>query len=551
LKSLSPTVPFVWPDPRVLAQDAQYKDAVPFDTLIRQAGVLFGVVNDVNTRCVDWLAEILCSVAEMQSRLIVALYPACITRETDLLQLVGLQALSDMFRSVEFRVLTVNQWQEVPANMLCWLTRESEERHISFGPTCNFGLSGFGMAQGNLVFHPDPTLWLSYRHWFDYMWARAIPLTPETATVPVLVPATGSPAATALWEAYVEQCSRIDLSSKSVVMVDEDTGAVQVFDAQGYPIPSATETILPATDELAGEIARIYQRGSLVTVDKNTRLKPFETPIDPRWFGLSSNRQVGAVSRQVSYRISPFDGQTLKKLDRLRSRSGDALPKFTFPLGDGVRWMPTKAKELFAEEMKHADETGRKQFEEICGKNPTEYVEIRLNQIREDADRMVKELFPNQALGTEAFRNIVEALTSRLTAAANGPFSPKVSFANVQFEIHKDTDQTSTWGQALTLLHAIAQFPRQLMTDPFFLRGLQVRPSALLKAMNVADDVLVTQKGTIDLANVALVELALLHDLMATNAEPHHKCSAILALLRGDWSPSQSLIEEQTNTPST
>jgi hypothetical protein len=46
--------------------------------------------------------------------------------------------------------------------------------------------------------------------------------------------------------------------------------------------------------------------------------------------------------------------------------------KFSFPLADGSRWMPHKAKPLFQAELKRLEEEGRKLLNSIVSGTPEE-----------------------------------------------------------------------------------------------------------------------------------------------------------------------------------
>ncbi|MCX6378795.1 MAG: hypothetical protein NT023_04855, partial [Armatimonadetes bacterium] len=239
------------------------------------------------------------------------------------------------------------------------------------------------------------------------------------------------------------------------------------------------------------------------------------------------------VTRTVSYRISAFDKTTLTELNNLRSRANDLLSKFTFPLSDGVRWMPDGVRKLFIDEIKRSDEAGRKRFKEICGTDPEEFVNKKAKQIEEDANRMYQELRPNQFLDSGAIEEILGTLKDRLKEAIDSPFTPKVTSSIVSFEYRDESDQTSAWGQALVLLCAIADFPRKCVSDRHFMRGLRIREEELLIAMNVLDDAFVQDIDTRGIVRRAEEELQTLQNIMHSHAEPQNRCEAILKLIGG------------------
>jgi len=90
---------------------------------------------------------------------------------------------------------------------------------------------------------------------------------------------------------------------------------------------------------------------SLVTIDKGSRIPPLELPIKAEWFGIPSFREVGVVSREVRYKISVLDERANKALEARRKGTSGLREKFSFPLADGSRWMPHKAKPFFQAEL--------------------------------------------------------------------------------------------------------------------------------------------------------------------------------------------------------
>jgi len=73
------------------------------------------------------------------------------------------------------------------------------------------------------------------------------------------------------------------------------------------------------------------------------------------------------VKSQTSIKVSPFDEATIKKLDRLRRVSGEVLPRFSFALADGVRWMPLKAMRLFEAALSAANDEAKQLLGQTMG----------------------------------------------------------------------------------------------------------------------------------------------------------------------------------------
>jgi hypothetical protein len=126
---------------------------------------------------------------------------------------------------------------------------------------------------------------------------------------------------------------------------------------------------VPKLDGLGEGIARVFEQGRLVAVDKASRVPPLEAPVKPEWFGVDSFRQTGMVSSRTSFKVAPFDETILKKIDRLRRASGDLLPYYSYALADGMRWIPRTAIPLFEAALTEANDEARKLLNATVGDN--------------------------------------------------------------------------------------------------------------------------------------------------------------------------------------
>ena len=53
-ESIQPSVPFIWPEPRVSAGVAPYA-SLPFEEVARSAVSIFGVASAINRQAVEWM----------------------------------------------------------------------------------------------------------------------------------------------------------------------------------------------------------------------------------------------------------------------------------------------------------------------------------------------------------------------------------------------------------------------------------------------------------------------------------------------------------------
>lgn len=532
-----PSVPFVWPGSQAAG------DIPSFRPLVLLANRLLGIVYGVNQAGVQWLKDTLRDAPALKCRLILALYPACPTRESDLANLAELERL--LADRAQFRLLLTDGTGGLPANVL-WLSQESHPGGIFCkGPSPNFGLAEAGIGQVNFVFHDHAVLREHWCKWFDTTWCDSgVPLREETMGVPALVPAPGSAEAAKLWGRYVEQCragsvaggqSQVEQLSL-IERQDAAAGSAPASNGGGVTAPrSPTEELgVPRADEVAEKMAHLFDAGALVTPDKGTRIPPLDAPLKAEWLGIESFKQVGAISRTTNYRISILDDKTFRELENKRKKLSKLLPRLSFPMADGVRWIPYKAQALLEKEMERVNNEGQALLAKTVGSNPAKFVALQRERVEKDANEAYQEFFPGRELHTQVVDRIMNELVERLAAARAGTFLPKVSYAQIQFSVNEGSQWVSEWGQALTLLHAVARYPRECITDVRFMWGLRIGKELLLEAMDVAGDAIVAayNKGS-DVVNRAWAELHSLETIMDDTGTARWKCEAIFGLLDG------------------
>jgi hypothetical protein len=278
-------------------------------------------------------------------------------------------------------------------------------------------------------------------------------------------------------------------------------------------------------------VARVFELGVLVSVDKLSRIPPLEAPVKPEWLGVESFRQTGMVKAQTSIKVAPFDESTLKKVDRLRRVSGELLPCYSFALADGVRWMPKHAIPLFEDALSAANDDAKKLLRQTMGDDIQAFLASQSDRIRNDAQRMYEAYHPGRLIPDNAVANIISELKARLDRTKADKLIPKVAYSPVAFNPSQKSDWSSPWGQALALLKGVAQFPREAMTNRFFWQGIRTNEYALIKAMNVAGDRLVEEYGSQEAKQRAERELALIKQLEGAPADAPTKCRALWALI--------------------
>lgn len=541
-------MPFVWPEPRVSAGVASYSSELPFESAVRSAVTIFGVVSAVDSRAINWMEGFLADQVESHLRLVVSIHPTCRTTEADLeevLRLVERHGDRAKFKLYPEQFLT-----DRSSNLLCLCSADGSLA-ISSGPTENLGYAPASASHANVAMQVTAGAFEACRKWFDYLWGVAGPLRPEIATsMPKLVLPEGDMEASRLWNAFRNRCLDQGAQEQAPVRVevDPESGEVVLVDAHGDPVSSPTDEIgVPRLDQLAEGVARVFDIGALVSIDKLSRIPPLEAPVKPEWFGVDSFRQTGMVRAQTSIKVAPFDESTLKKIDRLRRVSGELLPRYSFSLADGVRWIPRQAIPLFEASLTAANEDAKALLGATVGASVEDFLVSQRDRIRADAQRMYEAYHPGGKIPESAVGNILDELKARLDKTRADKIIPRVAYSPVAFNPSQSSEWSSPWGQAFALLKGIAEFPRQAMTDRFFWQGIKTDEDSLIKAMDVAGDYLVKDYGGRKAKQQAEIDLDLIKQLEDASGDAKDKCRALWELITtGKSEGAVALIDAST-----
>ena len=316
------------------------------------------------------------------------------------------------------------------------------------------------------------------------------------------------------------------------MVLNPETGEVELVDGYNYPAESPTEAMgVPKLDPLSENVARIFELGALVSVDKQSRIPPLEAPVKPEWFGVDSFKQTGMVKSQTSIKVSPFDEVTIKKIDRLRRVSGEVLPRFSFALADGVRWMPQKAMPLFEAALTAANDEAKELLGQTMGNDIVSFLATQHERIRTDAQRMYEAYHPGGKIPDTAVHSILSELKLRLDKTRSNKLIPTVAYSPVAFNPSQKSEWSSPWGQAFALLMGVADFPRKAMTNRFFWQGMRTKEDELIHAMDVAGDHLIQEYGSRKAMQRAADELVWIKALEESPGEPLDKCRALWELI--------------------
>lgn len=532
LPGFRPEPPFLWPEPRTLAGHRTYLNQTAVEQLCTTAQAVFGVVTALTGSGIDLLESALEANPTLRCRLVISVYPTCRTDEHDLERLRNLvHALDSRF---DARVRPYRRVTDRPTNGLCF-TELSGEACLAIGPSENLGLDCAPDGKVDFAFRAEAALLESFRRYFDWLWAGSTELGSAGAIqIPALVLPEGTEEGQETWDRYLAACAEATaFEAHQQVTVDPETGEVIVEE-------SATEGIgIEKLDPFTDEVARIYGRGSLVSIDKHGRTPPLDAPLNPAWFGDEAETQRGAITRKVTMRVSIIDEATLKEIEKRRKGIRTLLNRFSLALADNMRWMPSEAQPLFEGEVQRLNEEGRGLLESLFHGDVAAFVSGKRDAVKRDLEAMGKELGRDVAR-EDVIDRVMSSFNERLSGAVTGSFLPSVTYSAIAFKLTAG-DCSSPWGQAYALLHDLARFPRKAITDPFFLRGLRVDEEELLRALDVAGDAVHLEAGATKAR--CTEELELLDLIHESSLDPEERCRLVFHVLRGRAEDARAAIQ--------
>ena len=395
MTGVKPTVPFIWPEPRVREGITVYEHNPPFGELALGAISFFGVISALTSEGVDVLDAWLEQNHDLKASVVVAVYPTCATNRSDLDRLQALVECSA--GRLTAHIWPLQQVTDRSLSALCFLAKDSGVVHITAGSSEHLGLDPWLGGHLNFVFRADPSLVEAFKRHFDWLWANSCEIRSGCATaIPDLVLPKGSEEGARIWQDYMNDLAgnpASDEMPRVVAHVNPETGDVTIESPEGDTVPTPTDELgITKLDPLADRVAHLYGQGTLVSIDKLSRIPPLDAPLDPSVFGDAAELIRGNVKRTVSMRVSVIDKKTLKDIETRRQGLRTLLTKFTFGLADNMRWMPTAARALFEAELDRINKEGQKLISDlICG-NVNAFLKTKRETLVADLNAMYAQL---------------------------------------------------------------------------------------------------------------------------------------------------------------
>lgn len=546
--------PFVWPEQRVLAGIAKYDEFPPFDHLIESATGIIGLVPELDDFGIDWFRRILERQPKLQIKIVLLLYPACATNQDHLEELNNL--CEQWQDRLTIRLFLLRDIEDISIQSLLIVPENEGRPCLLLGCVGNFGVRlNMRPDRVNFVISGESAMVESWTRWFNWVWAtKTAEFRPNVVNIPPLVRPQGSEEARKMWDNYISLCKsetpplevHIDPDTGDVIAVPTEEELKGKSEEEQEQIKEEKQKELPSVgiginklDPTGDEIARLFQLGEQATIDKSTKIKPLSAPISPRLFGEEAERREGRLAKKVSYRVEIFEAKDQKRIDNLISSAREVLNVFSYPLADGVRWVPLSAKKLLSEELKARNLEGMAVLKKLVGNGAEEYLKQIEPALRKDSNQMYKALFPEREMSGEDFDKIKAEVLDRLKAGLEGNIIPKLTFTPIGFNVPMSNETESGWGTAYSLLLGIAKYPRgATAAGGYFARNFkQVKVEDVFKSMDVLNDPFYLDKrlGS-DWAWAKKEELPKFSIIEEAKVETHNKCRALLHLIKtGDW----------------
>lgn len=528
---VSPVSPFLWPETRVLNRSYRYDRDPVFDSELNGAQTIFGIVHNLTGEGVHWIADKLHVFEKLSFCLIVAVYPACSTN-SDVLNSLLRHSQKDDAR-LKIRLKLLQRGEDRVTTNLC-IVSESGSSKMVVMPTGNFSLSSTSPDFLHLCFATDTALHHQFTSWFDYQWAIGKLLDKAAANMPDLVPAVGDPEADRQWQAYLALLEEQESAegNSTTINIDPETG--DVVDAAGNRAESVLdEAKVPRPSIAMVQVGKVLHQGSLATIDNSSRVGPLDCPISAELFGIDADRRTGTVSRETKFRVSAIDDKTLKKLESFRKRTRELLNKMSYPLADGARWVPHAVRPLLEQELARVNEEGKTLLGGTVKGDINAFVESKRQAVTADAQNQYAEMHSGKVIPNATVGIILDELKKRLQRATGGKLLPMLSFLDVRIATAPDSDWSTQASQAFRFLVHVAKYPRDCLTDPFFMRGLRIDQKDLMAAMNVVNDSLVDryvkENSGVDLAKD---QNRLIDNIQSADVDDIVRCDALYRLMR-------------------
>lgn len=382
---------FVWPNGQSVASLAADAHLSPLDEAVSDATVIFGGLSTLTSRGLEQIERWIQMQEALKVALLLFVRPSCGIRASELSR--AAKMCDRLTGRLALRVLSSSDFTP-RTSYLCFSDSRNGSTTVASGSVEDLWPIRPGDNRDLMVFRADMALTVELQRSFESDWIRAADVRgPGVAQIPALILPSGREEGTRLWRDYESVVSAASSPPVAVGAASTPTdGVTYAGDSTAAPTSVTASLGLTTPDDLACEIAALYGRGRMVTIEKLSRRPPLDAPLDPQLFGDLPETRTGSVTRRVSMRISIISDRHLKRLEGLRTGIRTLLGRFSFALAENVRWVPSEAKPLFDEALTKLDEKGVRALKDVIGGNLDSFMASRREQLREDIAAMCAEL---------------------------------------------------------------------------------------------------------------------------------------------------------------
>jgi hypothetical protein len=203
---------------------------------------------------------------------------------------------------------------------------------------------------------------------------------------------------------------------------------------------------------------------------------------------------------------------------------------------DGQRWMPEAAYSLFDKELAASQQKSRDSLRAAIGDKPAADVVAALSgKVAKDLSELAKQAGVGATLPNTLLDDVLADLGKRLEAHLGKEAAPGIVRIAATLDAHEDSHH-SPWGTVQTFLASAARLPREVISDPYRMRGLATEPEALIRAFDIFRDPLLRRYLNGDgVRKQAEGELEMIDDeiIAEETATPWQRSQALYALITG------------------
>lgn len=528
---------------------------------LRSTDAFLALVRDLDAEGIGRMQE-WATTTSGKARLLVSLYPGCVTSAQDLTDLLA--AVETCGGRLQVRLLPRLRRIDAPGSALWSRQAPSATGVMTIGHATPItpGAQGATVATTLVCSAGDAD---RFARWFDGEWKGAVPLTYETAELPFVQRVPLDERVRAAWEAYLAACAATQSATGAASDAptpespqpdathgpkasDErgDTASENPTDASGAtggpssadPAATAAKFLdLPPRDALAERVASILSRGVQVRVLDASRPETLTIPLSARLFGVDKKRNFGAVTRRTTYALQVLGEEAAEELQARRRALTEVLQRYAVTLGGSTYWTtPDLAQEIEMERLRMNQE-GSEWLSTTLGMEAQAFAKRRIQQLQPDIVAAYAE-FRGTGPVPPSVVDAIEAEMVRCLERNRTRFLPELTTVTPLLDLSQNG---RGWGYAADALQRLARFVRTAVARGWLdlFHNEESDGISIARRIDVADDHILRRRESgralVEMAKRELADLAAMGD---DDRAPRDACASLLELIEGVAKPA-------------